>query len=122
MNAAALTRMLRVMVLHGAPPESLAKDLAPPFQRIVHDGARLRARLPARPYRRQGLVLLDTHCPLLLPLQDLVHGYEVPTTSNEFWATVVGAPLQRALGQSREVSLLFAAAAKSSEHYSLATR
>jgi ankyrin repeat protein len=42
----ALTAMLRVMVLHGGPPESLIADLAPPFKQIVHDGARLRARLP----------------------------------------------------------------------------
>jgi hypothetical protein len=90
----ALTAMLRVMVLHGGPPESLAKDLAPPFQRIVQDGARLRARLPE--YRAQRRVLLDAHCSLLPPLHDLVHGYEVPTTTDEFWATGLGAHLQHA--------------------------
>jgi ankyrin repeat protein len=61
-----LTSMLRVMVLHSSPPESVAKDLAPPFQRIVQDGARLRARLPA--YLAQRRVLIDAHCPLLPPL------------------------------------------------------
>jgi ankyrin repeat protein len=89
----ALTAMLCVMVLHGGPPESLAKDLAPPFQRIVQDGARLRARLPG--YLTQRWTLLDAHCPLLPPLQDLVHGYEVPTTTDELWATglAIGASL-----------------------------
>jgi hypothetical protein len=87
-DTVALTAMLRVMTLHGGPPESLATDLAPPFQRIVQDGARLCARLPA--YLTQRRALLDTHCPLLPPLQDLVHGYEVPTTTDELWATGVG--------------------------------
>jgi hypothetical protein len=81
----ALTAMLRAMVLHGCPPESLAKDLAPPLQRIVQDGARLQARLPAFLVQRRAL--LDAHCPLLPPLQDLVHGYEVPTITDELWAT-----------------------------------
>jgi hypothetical protein len=89
-----MTTMLRVMVLHGGPPASLTKALAPPFQRIVQDGARLRARLPA--YLAQRRALLDAHCPLLPPLQDLVHGYEEPTTTDELWATGLGASLQRA--------------------------
>jgi hypothetical protein len=86
-----LTAMLRVMVLHGGPPESLTAELAPPFQRIVQDGARLRARLPA--YLTQRRALLDAHCPLLPPLRDLVHGYEEPTTTDELWATGLGTPL-----------------------------
>jgi hypothetical protein len=90
----ALTAMLRVMVLHGGPPPSLTQDLAPPLQRIVQDGARLRARLPA--YLAQRRALLDAHCPLLPPLRALVHGYEAPTTTDELWATGLGAPLQRA--------------------------
>jgi hypothetical protein len=88
-----LTTMLRVMVLQGGPPGSLAKDLAPPLQRIVQDGARLRARLPA--YLAQRRALLDAHCRLLPPLQDLVHGYEEPTTTDELWATGLGASHQR---------------------------
>jgi hypothetical protein len=90
----ALTAMLRVMVLYGGPPDSLTNDLAPPLQQIVQDGARLRARLPA--YLAQRRALLDAHCPLLPPLRDLVHGYEKPTTTDELWATGLGAPLQRA--------------------------
>jgi hypothetical protein len=110
---AELTEMLRVMVLHGGPPELLARDLAPPFQQIVRDGALLRAKLPAYLVRRRDL--LDAHSPLLPPLRDLVHGYEKPTTTNELWATGLGAPLQRAnrlrpeRGQSplnRSVSLI----------------
>jgi hypothetical protein len=93
-DTSALTAMLRVMMLHGGPPRSLTTDLAPPLQQIVQDGARLRARLPA--YRTQRRALLDAHCPLLPPLQDLVHGYEEPTTTDELWATGLGSPLQRA--------------------------
>jgi hypothetical protein len=91
-NTVALTAMLRVMVLHGGPPESLTADLAPPLQQIVQDGARLRARLPA--YRTQRRAHLDAHCPLLPPLQALVHGYEEPTTTDELWATVTGRLLE----------------------------
>jgi hypothetical protein len=89
----ALTAMLRVMVLHGGPPDLLTAELAPPFQRIVKDGARLRARLPA--YLAQRRALVDAHCPLLPPLQDLVHGYEEPTTTDELGAMGLGAPLHR---------------------------
>jgi hypothetical protein len=88
-----MTAMLRVMVLHGGPPESLTADLAPPLQRIIQDGARLRARLPA--YLAQRRALLDAHCPLLPPLLDLVHGYEKPTTTDELWATGLGARAKR---------------------------
>jgi hypothetical protein len=91
-NTEKVTTMLRVMVLHGGPPESLTADLAPPLQRIVEDGARLRARLPA--YLTQRRALLDAHCPLLPPLQAIVHGYEEPTTTDELWATGLGEPLQ----------------------------
>jgi hypothetical protein len=93
-DIAVLTAMLRVIVLHGGTPESLAKYLAPPFQRIVQDGARLVARLPE--YLTQRQTLVNAHCPLLPPLQDLVKGYEVPTTTDELWATGLGTPLQRA--------------------------
>jgi hypothetical protein len=90
----ALVAMLRVMVLHGGPPESLTAKLALPLQRIVQYGARLRARLPT--YLAQRQILLDAHCPLLPPLQDLVRGYEELTTTDELWATGLGAALQRA--------------------------
>jgi hypothetical protein len=90
----AFAAMLHVMVLHSEPPESLTNALAPPFQRIVRDGARLRARLPA--YLAGRRALLDTNCPLLLPLQALVHGYKEPTTTDELWATGLGASLHRA--------------------------
>jgi hypothetical protein len=89
----ALTVMLRVMVLHGGPTELLTAELAPLLQRIVQEGAWLRVQLPA--YLMQRWALLDAHCPLLLPLRNLVHGYQEPTT-DEFWATGLGTPLQRA--------------------------
>jgi hypothetical protein len=87
-----LTAMLRVMLLHSAPPETLTEELERPLQRIVQDGARLRARLPV--YLVERRALLDAHCPLLPPLQALVHGYEEPTTTDELWATGLGAHLQ----------------------------
>jgi ankyrin repeat protein len=80
-----ITAMLRVMVLHIDPPESLTEDLAEPLQWIVQDGARLRARLPA--YLAQRRAHFVAHCPLLAPLWDLVYGYEKPTTTDELWAT-----------------------------------
>jgi hypothetical protein len=86
------TDLLRAMVLHGGPPESLTADLAPLLQRIVQDGARLRTRLPA--YMAQRRALLVAHSPLLPPFQDLVHGYEEPTTTDELWATGLGTLLQ----------------------------
>jgi ankyrin repeat protein len=92
-NTVALTAMLRVMVLHGGPPDTLTVKLAPPLQQIVQDGVRLRARLPA--YLAQRRALLGANCPLLSPLQDLVHGHEMPTTTEELWATGLGARLQR---------------------------
>jgi hypothetical protein len=90
----ALIAMLRLMVLHGGPPDTLVADLAPPFQQIVHDDAQLRVRLPA--YLTQRRAIVDANCPLLPPLQDLMHGYELPTTTDELWATGLGALLPRA--------------------------
>jgi hypothetical protein len=87
----ALTAMLRVFVLHGGHPESLTADIAPIFQRIVQDGARLRARLPA--YLAQRRMLLSTHCSMLPPLAAIVYGYEEPMTTDELWATGLGASL-----------------------------
>jgi hypothetical protein len=49
---------------------------------LLHDGP------PA-----QRRALLDARFPLLPPLQDLVHDYEEPTTTDELWATGLGATL-----------------------------
>jgi hypothetical protein len=87
----ALAAMLRVMVLHGGPPESLAKSWRHRSKRSCKT-ALLRARIPA--YLAERRALLDAHCPLLPPLRDLVHGYEEPTTTDELWAIRPGAPLQ----------------------------
>jgi hypothetical protein len=56
---------------------------------VVEEGARLRAALPA--YLAQRRALLDVHCPLLPPLRTMVYGYEEPTTTDEVWATGLGA-------------------------------
>jgi hypothetical protein len=58
--------------------------------RVVEEGARLRARLPAYLERRRAL--LNKHCPLLPPLLASVRGYDPePTTTEEIWATGLGA-------------------------------
>jgi hypothetical protein len=91
-DPAALTSLLRVMVLRGAPPPALVALLSPEPARVVQEGARLRARLPAYLVRRRAL--LDAHCPVLLPpLRALVHGYMELTTTEEIWATELGATL-----------------------------
>jgi hypothetical protein len=60
------------------------------FRRMVLEGGRLQDKLPA--YLVQRRALLDAHCPMLLPpLQDLVHGYMELTTTEELWATGLGA-------------------------------
>jgi hypothetical protein len=84
-----LTGLLRVLVLRGGPPPALVALLSPEPARVVQEGARLRARLPAYLVRRRAL--LDAHCPMLLsPLRALVHGYFELTTTEELWATGLG--------------------------------
>jgi hypothetical protein len=92
-DAVAVTALLRVMVLRDAPPAQLIELLSQEHAQVVQDGARLRVRLPA--YITQRRALLDAHCPLIAPLQDLVHGYEMPTTTDELWATGLGVARQR---------------------------
>jgi hypothetical protein len=89
--SANLIALLRVMVLRDAPPAALVTLLPPEiYARVVQSGARLRARLPAYLVRRRAL--LDEHCPvLLLLLRALVHGYMELTTTEELWATELGA-------------------------------
>jgi hypothetical protein len=100
-DAAAVTALLRVMVLRGGPPSIFRRMLSPEHTRVVQEGARLRAELQACLARRQAL--LDEHCPLIAPLRDLVHGYEVPTTTEELWATGLGAERQpQAEGVARQ--------------------
>jgi hypothetical protein len=92
-DAAVVTSLLRVMVLRDALPADLTESLSPEHARVVDDGARLRARLPRYLARRRSL--LDAHCPLIPPLQALVHGYDEPTTTDELWATGLGAVRRR---------------------------
>jgi hypothetical protein len=87
-DSAAETALLRVMLLRQAPPAKLVIRMSNEHIRVAREGARLRAGLPA--YLAHRRALLDAHCPLIAPLRDLVHGYEVPTTSTELWATGVG--------------------------------
>jgi hypothetical protein len=70
------------MVLLEDPPVSFAAKLAPEYVRVVEEGARLRARLPAYLARRRAL--LDEHSSLIPPLRDLVRDYDPePTTTKE---------------------------------------
>jgi hypothetical protein len=61
------------------------------WTRLVQEGVhmRLRVRLPA--YLTQRRARLDEHCPLLPPLVALVSSYKEPTTTEELWATGLGA-------------------------------
>jgi hypothetical protein len=86
------TRLLRVMVLRGAPPPALVALLSPEDTGIVQKGARLRARLPA--YLTHRRAYLDLRCPRisLLPgvLRALIYTFEGPATTEERWATGLG--------------------------------
>jgi hypothetical protein len=88
-HPALVTDLLRVLVLKGAPPGELTARLSIEHRLIVEEGARLLAEFPA--YLTQRRAFLGAHCPLIAPLRDLVHGYEAPTTTEELWATGVGA-------------------------------
>jgi hypothetical protein len=92
-NAAELTALLQVMVLRSAPPPDFMAQLRPEHVRVVEEGARLKEALPAYLARRRAL--LDSHCPLIAPLRDLVRDYDPePTTTEELWATGLGAAPQ----------------------------
>jgi hypothetical protein len=93
-NAADVTALLRVMVLKGVPTADLVARMRPEYKRVVKKGARLRAALPA--YLAQRRALLDAHCPLIAPLRAIVRRYDEPTTTEELWATGIGAAPQRA--------------------------
>ena len=89
-NEAAPNMMLfRAMLLKAAPPDELVAQFCPAKARLVAEGAQLRARLPA--YVTQRRACLDAHCPLVAPLQAIVTGYEEPSTTEELWATGLGA-------------------------------
>jgi hypothetical protein len=61
----------------------------PQHSRVAEEGARLRAGLLAYLARRRAL--LAEHTSLIAPLRALVSGYEEPTTTEELWATGLGA-------------------------------
>jgi hypothetical protein len=89
-EAADITALLRVMVVRGSPSADFVARLAQTeHARVVEEGARLRAALPAYLVRRRAL--FDAHCSLIAPLLDLVRGYvPEPSTTEEFWATGLG--------------------------------
>jgi hypothetical protein len=93
-DLAVLIGLLRVMVLRGAPPPVLVALLARAGARtrVVQEGARLRARLPA--YLAHRRAYLDSRCPRisLLPgvLRALICTFEGPATTKELWATGLG--------------------------------
>jgi hypothetical protein len=78
------------MVLRENCPASLVACLTQEHMRVIEEGARLRARLPAYLARRRAL--LDEHCSLIPPLRALIRDYDPePTTTDEIWATGLGA-------------------------------
>jgi hypothetical protein len=93
-DSAALTSLLRVMVLRSNPPPALVALPLPEPARVVQEGARLRARLPA--YLAHRRAYLDLRCPRisLLPgvLRALIYTFEGPFTTEELWATGLGQP------------------------------
>jgi hypothetical protein len=90
-DAEALTALLSVMVLRGAPPPIQRQSfspalLSPEDVRVVQEGARLRT------YTLQQRVLLDAHCPLLLPpLRAIVHSCIELTATEDTRAACLGA-------------------------------
>jgi hypothetical protein len=91
---AELAALLRVMVLKRAPSKRWVGQMRPKYKRVVKEGARLRAALPAYLARRRAL--LDAHCPLIAPLRDLIREYDPePTTTEELRAAGLGVARQR---------------------------
>jgi hypothetical protein len=86
---AEVTALLRAMVVRGAPTASLVNRVRPEYAPIVLQGARLWAGLPA--YLAQRRALLAENTSLIAPLRALVSSYEEPTTTEELWATGLGA-------------------------------
>jgi hypothetical protein len=106
-EGAELNALLHVMVVRQAPPADFVARVREPsyprHARVVEEGARLRAALPA--YLVRWRALLDAHCPLIPPLLALVRSYEPePATTEELWATGLGAAPQRALRPRPEVA------------------
>jgi hypothetical protein len=91
-ESTALSALLRIMVLRGAPPPALVALLSPELARVVQEGARLRARLPA--YLAHRRAYLDSRCPRIsvLPgvMRALIYGFEGPAITEELWATGLG--------------------------------
>jgi hypothetical protein len=88
----ALIGLLRVMVLHRAPPPTLVALLSPKPACVMQEGAWLRARLPAYITHRRAYLDLNCSRISLLPgvLQALVHGFEGSAATDELWATGLG--------------------------------
>jgi hypothetical protein len=88
----ALIGLLRVMVLHCAPPPTLVALLSPKPACVMQEGAWLRARLPAYITHRRAYLDLNCSRISLLPgvLQALVHGFEGSAATDELWATGLG--------------------------------
>jgi hypothetical protein len=90
--SAALTSLLRVMVVRGASPPALLTLLSSANRLIGQEREQLRARLPAYLARRRAY--LDSRCPRIsvLPgvLRALICTFEGAATTEEKWATGLG--------------------------------
>jgi hypothetical protein len=86
----ALTTLMRVLVLRSVPPPALVAPLPLEAARVIMEGQRLRVWLTAFLARQR--VLLDKHCPVLLPpLRALVRGYMEFASEMELWTTWLSA-------------------------------
>jgi hypothetical protein len=98
-DATVVTSLLRVMALRAAPPAEVTARLSPESAQVVANSARLKVALPA--YLAQRRALLDAHCPLISPLpeelQALIFRFEGSATTDELWATGLGAARRRAV-------------------------
>jgi hypothetical protein len=100
LDVAASSSLLRVMMVRSSPPPELVDKLSLAYSQLAEEGARLRARLPAHLARRRPFLCVRT--PLLPPLLEMVHGYLEPFTTEELWATGLGAdPLSAYIAQRR---------------------
>jgi hypothetical protein len=104
------------MLLHDAPSPELVAELSPEHAQVVEDGARLRTGLPAYLELRRNL--LAAHCPIIAPLMEIISGYEEPTTTEEFWATLPDYPVMLVTPADLEDhERLLAPSPRESEHF-----
>jgi hypothetical protein len=114
-SAPLMNPMLPVFALRGPPPVGLENRLSYIEHRVLKEGARICARLPAYLAQRQDNVdvLLAAQCMLQPPLRTLIHGYEKLTTTEELWATGLSADSFPSLDTRAQMTILLLAQTRS---------